>query len=284
MKKILNAFGLIIISVLTACICSCSLVLPNGNDGENNTAEKKGAMCGLFMVFYDGDKAITEENFTKDEAIKLYFGKHYYNEETDDYYLETGSGRNVFSDVAYNYKTNRLDDKLIGYDVAITASLHYTKALTEYKMHTYNIYFDEEQRSYYISDLNVDINWSGLSSIEQSQSIKLYDQSPEGVLYNFEIEINLVEINNVTQLNIIEFDGENNVVKKTDNYLSTDYQTSEGCQYVIIEEISPDGENGNIIQRTLIDKNEDADATFNYYIADKYGLAENHKLEINFPN
>lgn len=276
MKTIIKALSFVVLCAITAGISSCSLVLPQQND------EDEDALCGLFMVFYDGEKAITEEDFSNDEAIKIYFGKHYYTEETDDFYWESVDGRDVFSDVVINYKISKFDDVQTGYDVSITASLRHTEALTKYEMHTYGIYFDEEQRSYYTSDLNVSVNWNGLTGIERSQSIKLCDQSTDGVLYNFEIEINLKEIYDVTQLNIIEFDGENNVVKKSDNSMGTDYQTSEACQYVIVEEISPDGENGNIVHRTLIEKKEEADATFNYYIVDKYGLADNQQFKIYF--
>ncbi len=276
MKTITKALSLVVLCAITPGLSGCSLVLPQQND------EGEDALCGLFMVFYDGEKAITEEDFSNDEAIKIYFGKHYYKEETDDFYWESVDGRDVFSDVVINYNISKTDNALKGYDVSITASLRHTEALTEYEMHTYGIYFDEEQRSYYASDLNVSVDWNGLTGIERGQSIKLYDQSPDGVLYNFKIEINLREIYDVTQLNIIEFDAENGIVKKSDNYMGTDYQTAEACQYVIVEEISPDGENGNIVHRTLIEKKKDADATFNYYIADKYGLADNQQLKISF--
>ncbi len=282
MKKTIKTFGLIMLSLLTVCVCGCSLVLPDGNDG-NNAAEHEDALCGLFMIFYDGDRAITEEDFTNDEAIKIYFGKHYYSEEKDNFYWESIDGRDVLSDIAIDYKINELDDVLTGYDVSITASLRYTKALTEYKMLTYNIYFDEEQRTYYTSDPNANVNWDGLGSIGQSQTIKLYDQNPEGVLYNFEITINFVKINSVAQLNIIEFYGENNAVKKTDNYLGIDYRTSEACQYVIIEEISQGGE-GDAVRRTLVEKGEDGVSTFTHYIPDEYGLTESQQLRINFPD
>lgn len=282
MKTAIKITSIITSLIMTAGVCGCSLVLPQKNSGGANDAAKDvDALCGLFMVFYDGEKAITEEDFAADQAIKIYFGKHYYNEETDDYYMESVCGRDVFSDIAYNYKTNELDDKLTGYDVSITASLHHTKALTGYEMHTYGIYFDEERRTYYTSDLNETADWSGLAGIARSQSIKLYDKNSEELSYNCKIEINFQEICNVTQLNIIEFDGDNNLVKRTDNYLGTDYQTSDDCQYVVIEEISHDGE-GETAHRTLIEKDEEGVAMFNRYIPDEYGLAANQQVKINF--
>ena len=159
MNTILKALSLVVLCAITAGISGCSLVLPQQND------EDKDALCGLFMVFYDDEKAITEEDFSNDEAIKIYFGKHYYTEEPDDFYWESVDGRDVLSDVVINYKINKLDDVLTGYDVSITASLPHTEALTEYEMHTYGIFFDDVQRSYYTSDLNV---WNAASPLNST--------------------------------------------------------------------------------------------------------------------
>lgn len=281
MKTTIKITSIIASLILMTGACGCSLVLPQGNNDGDKT-QTEDALCGTFIVFYDGGQAITADDFADDEAIKIYFGKTYYEENSESYYWQSFCGRDVFSDVIYNNNIKELDDKLTGREVSITASLCYTDALADCTMHTYGIYYDEDERTYYTADLNVDDTLSVFGNFKRSQSIKLYDENSQEISYDFTIEINLKKTYSVSQINIIEFDEENNSIKKTENYLENEYNASQECSYVIVEEIATDDTEEMFTRRTLVEKGEDNIGTFEYYLPDDYGLTSRQQLKINF--
>lgn len=237
-KKMAAAF-LVGLTVFGFAGCSLAQVPEYGADGGQELIFDEDKMVGAFIVVYDGQTPLTPTDFQDDSALKYYIAEEKYDDLRDETYITSVMGREVFTDASV--KMSELD----GVDsISIQLNLPFTYELVGALAEVRGVYEDRDDGGYYAEESGnmytlTDIATTG-TTIEQTLTTTLTgsgDQS-RSVSYECSISINFALIDNLTAVNVTQFDENNNIISSDTHSYGQDneYTVSEDCAYVVVEE------------------------------------------------
>ncbi|MDE5943615.1 MAG: hypothetical protein K2H30_05340, partial [Clostridia bacterium] len=137
--------------VFLTAFCACG----NGADEPSAEPYPRDFMCGYFLVFYDGEEAVTDEDFESPDAVKCYFYKNLFS---GGYTTFAVRGLQIFDGMITVEGSPVTPDK--SGKVEISDTFYFTPEIYGKMVARYSVYFDYESGDVYLSDM---VSWWTIS-------------------------------------------------------------------------------------------------------------------------
>ncbi|MDE6868549.1 MAG: hypothetical protein K2J83_05355 [Clostridia bacterium] len=261
-KQSVNRVISLIIAAFTAAVfltafCACDNGKAEPSAEPSAEAYPRDFMCGYFLVFYDGEEALTDKNFESADAVKCYFYKNIFSGGYTTYAVR---GLQIYDGLITVEGSPITPEKSGG--VEIVNTFYFTPEIYGKSAVQYPVYFDYENGSVYLSDEAY--RWTfdkGLASVSfgDDMSAKVFDG--EGSLTDIDYRLDctlvfrqadkLIE----TEFSYFNADGERVHSVTTDDFDGM-ISVSGEYEYVVISKKYEKADGGVYYKRSVCDRSE----------------------------
>lgn len=258
MKKTgFKILSLLVVAVMSAIIpvalCACDKVVTE----PQAEPYPRDFMCGYFLIFSDGDKAITSENFESQDAVKNYF---YKNKFAGGYTTYTVKGWQI------NHGYVKVEGEPLSTDksgkVEICDTIRYTSEFNDKWIALLELYYDAESGGVYHSDaIGFSPFGGGLTAMSfgDSMSAKVFDKDGklQEITYELIVTLQFEQVDKLleTEFSYFTADGERVHSVTTDEFQGS-FSADGEYDYVVISKKYEKSDGGTYYKRSVCDKSE----------------------------
>lgn len=274
-KRFVTIFSVVIALLCCFCVTAC-----NKPAAVKAEPYPEDFMCGYFITFYDGETALTDENFESAEAVKNYFYKHKFS---GGYTTYTVTGLHV-GETFITVEGSPLSPDKSG-KVTLTDKIYFTPELADKTIKLSVVNYNYEKGEVYTEHVSTS-NFTGLSmqffGNDMNATVET-DSGFEKITYELDGSITFIQVDKLVEMQFLEF-NESDIcdfrVSTTDFDTFDSYTAHAEAEYLIVEKKYQKADGEYYIERLVYSKGENCSERL--YIPCGNGLTRPVDFKINF--
>lgn len=276
LKKRFTAVLTAAVSLICCFFAAACKKLPE--EEEKAEPYPENFMCGYFLTFYDGETALTGENFKSGNAVKNYFYKHKFS---GGYTTYTINGLPV-SEGTIAVEGSPLSPDKSG-KVTLTDKIYFTRELSDKTVKFSVVYYDYALGEVYTEHVAAS-NFLGPMTQFFGNVMNATVETETGfekITYELDGSVTFIKTDKLIEVKFLEFNGSNECFFRTSEYAAFDsFSCQEETEYVIVEKKYETDNGAERTERSVYSRG--TEVSERVYFPYGNGLTKPADIKINF--